>query len=138
MEEYISIREAANMVNLPSHTVRYYEQEGLLLTVKRDESGNRIFTLDDIERLRFICCLRGTGMSIAEMKKFFGFYLQDDPTMEKRMDILCDHKEALLEKINEMNKFLEKIDHKIQWYDGQRKKHLNNNTNLLGRKNNVI
>ncbi|MHC1683332.1 MAG: MerR family transcriptional regulator [Clostridiaceae bacterium] len=137
MEEVISIKEAANLVNLPSHTVRYYEQEGLLHAIKRDESGNRIFTFDDIERLRFICCLRGTGMSIAEMKKFFGFYSKHDETMEKRMNILCDHKEALLEKINEMNKFLEKIDHKIQWYDGQRKKHLNN-TNLLGRGNNVI
>lgn len=125
MEQMITIKEAAKLVNLPTHTVRYYEQEGLLHPLKRDANGNRVFNEDDIEWLKFICCLRGTGMSISEMKKFVGFYSSGDPTMEERMKILCDHKQSLLEKMNEMNNFLEKINQKIQWYDGQRKNFLN-------------
>ncbi|MCM8709805.1 MerR family transcriptional regulator [Clostridium sp. SYSU_GA19001] len=125
MEEFITIKEAASIVNLPTHTVRYYEQEGLLHPIKRDGNGNRLFTADDIEWLKFICCLRETGMSISEMKKFVAFYSSGDPSMEKRMKILCDHKEALLKKIKEMNSLLDKINNKIQWYDMQRKKYLN-------------
>lgn len=38
------IKEAAAKVGLPTHTLRYYEQQGLLPFIKRDENGNRIFS----------------------------------------------------------------------------------------------
>ncbi|WP_445506205.1 MerR family transcriptional regulator [Niallia sp. 03190] len=48
------IKEVAAKVGLPTHTIRYYEQEGLLPFVKRDENGNRIFDEEDVKWLEFI------------------------------------------------------------------------------------
>lgn len=55
---------------LSIHTLRYYEKEGILPAVKRSENGIRIFEEEDIEWLKFACCLRDTGMTILEMKEF--------------------------------------------------------------------
>lgn len=53
-----SIAQAAKEMNLTTYTLRYYDREGLLSNVKRDKSGKRIFTKDDMEMLSLICCLK--------------------------------------------------------------------------------
>ena len=63
-----SIAQAAKEMNLTTYTLRYYDREGLLSNVKRDKSGKRIFTKDDMEMLSLICCLKNTGMPIKEIK----------------------------------------------------------------------
>ncbi len=44
-----TIKQAAAKSNLTTHTLRYYDKEGLLPFVERDSSGNRLFTDNDIE-----------------------------------------------------------------------------------------
>ncbi|MFM5383695.1 MerR family DNA-binding transcriptional regulator [Aeromonas veronii] len=39
----MKISEVAEMTNISIHTLRYYEKEGLLLNIRRNESGQRIF-----------------------------------------------------------------------------------------------
>ncbi|GJM80219.1 hypothetical protein HMSSN139_27150 [Paenibacillus sp. HMSSN-139] len=36
-----SIHEVSSMFHVPSHTLRYYEQEGLLPAIERSENGRR-------------------------------------------------------------------------------------------------
>ncbi|MCM3006113.1 MerR family DNA-binding transcriptional regulator [Priestia koreensis] len=38
MAEY-NINEVSKMMNIPSHTIRFYEKEGLIPFVKRGENG---------------------------------------------------------------------------------------------------
>lgn len=47
----MKISEVAEMTNISIHTLRYYEKEGLLLNIRRNESGQRIFDKTDIEWL---------------------------------------------------------------------------------------
>jgi MerR family transcriptional regulator, aldehyde-responsive regulator len=112
-----SIKEAAKHVEFTVHTVRYYEQEGLLHFVKRDQNGNRIFEKQDVEWLEFITCLRDTGMSIAEMRRIVEVSLEGDHTIPDRKLILEEHKQAMEKKLEEIKRAFEKIDHKISWYD---------------------
>jgi MerR family transcriptional regulator, aldehyde-responsive regulator len=116
-----SIKEAAEHVGLTVHTVRYYELAGLLPPLKRDGRKNRIFFDSDIEWLQFIRCLRDTGMSISEMKHFVEISLEGDHTIKDRIRILQEHKRDIETKMEEMNRFLKKIDGKLSWYQSRMK-----------------
>ena len=61
-----SIGEAAQKAGISASTLRYYEKEGLLPSIKRDKNGIRSFTDEDLQSLRIIECLKATEMSIKE------------------------------------------------------------------------
>ena len=62
-----SIGELARAVDLSQRTIRYYEEIGLLHSVRRIENGKRVYTDDDVRRLKFINRLKVLGLSLAEM-----------------------------------------------------------------------
>ena len=111
-----SIAQAAKEMNLTTYTLRYYDREGLLSNVKRDKSGNRIFTKDDMEMLSLICCLKNTGMPIKEIKQFIDWQNEGNNTLHDRNDILLKHKEYVLNQINDLKKHLRLIDRKLDYY----------------------
>lgn len=47
-------------------TVRYYERRGLLPVPGRSAAGYRIYTSDDLERVRFVRRAQGLGFTLAE------------------------------------------------------------------------
>ena len=53
-----TIGEVSKMVNLPIPTLRYYDNEGLLIDTVRDSSGIRKFNDKTLESLRVIECLK--------------------------------------------------------------------------------
>lgn len=69
-----SIGELSRMVNLSQRTIRYYEEIGLLQSVRRIENGKRVYTDDDVRRLKFINRLKVLGLSLAEMVKLEKIY----------------------------------------------------------------
>ena len=111
-----SIAQAAKEMNLTTYTLRYYDREGLLSNVKRDKSGNRIFTKDDMEMLSLICCLKNTGMPIKEIKQFIDWQNEGNNTLHDRNDILIKHKEYVLNQINDLKRHLRLIDRKLDYY----------------------
>jgi len=112
-----SIKQAAEKMCLTAYTLRYYEKEGLLPFVERDAAGYRLFTENDIEWLGLICCLKNTGMPIRQIKEFIKCVLEGDQTLETRRQILVDHRKEVLGQIDELNHNLEKINHKINYYN---------------------
>ncbi|HEY8655436.1 MAG TPA: MerR family transcriptional regulator [Candidatus Limnocylindria bacterium] len=68
------IGELAAKVGLTERTIRYYEELGLLDSVKRLEGGTRVYTGDDVRRLRFIRKLKLLGLSLQEMGELEGMY----------------------------------------------------------------
>jgi len=68
------IGELAAKVGLTERTIRYYEELGLLESVKRLDGGTRVYTSDDVRRLRFIRKLKLLGLSLQEMRELEGIY----------------------------------------------------------------
>jgi DNA-binding transcriptional MerR regulator len=116
-----TIGEVAEKVNLTTYTLRYYEKEQILLPVKRDESGKRVFKKEDIEWINLIKCFKETGMSMSDIKKLVELILEGDKTIPKRLEILRNHKKDVLKKMKDLQKNLDKIDMKIEWYSNQLK-----------------
>ncbi|MGA6993987.1 MAG: MerR family transcriptional regulator [Candidatus Deferrimicrobiaceae bacterium] len=67
VQKTYSIGELAGKVDLSQRTIRYYEEIGLLHSVRRIDNGKRIYTDDDVRRLKFINRLKVLGLSLAEM-----------------------------------------------------------------------
>ena len=60
-----SIGQAAKKMGLTTHTLRYYDKEGLFVGMER-VSGIRKFGEREIEALRVIECLKKSGLEIKE------------------------------------------------------------------------
>jgi DNA-binding transcriptional MerR regulator len=68
------IGEISRMVDLSQRTIRYYEEIGLLHSVRRIENGKRVYTDNDVRRLKFINRLKVLGLSLAEMVELEKIY----------------------------------------------------------------
>jgi DNA-binding transcriptional MerR regulator len=63
----IRIGELAKQTTLTFDTIRFYEKRRLLPRAPRTTGGFRLYTKDDIERLRFIRQMHGLGFSLREI-----------------------------------------------------------------------
>ena len=59
-----TIREVAQRFHVQTSTLRYYEDQGLLCDVERDDAGRRVYTDSHIGRLEAIACFKHAGMSM--------------------------------------------------------------------------
>lgn len=111
-----TIGQAAQKMGLTAHTLRYYDKEGLLPFVAKSSSGLRIFADSDIEWLVMIECLKGTGMSLKDIKQYIDWFIEGDSTLELRLEMFKKQKAKLEEQMSQLKKHLEKIDFKIAYY----------------------
>ena len=112
-----TISQAAQYVGLTAHTLRYYDKEGLLPFVQKTKSGIRVFTQQDLEWLVLIECLKGTGMSIHEIKKYIDLYSAGDSTLNERLEMFYNQKKKLKKKIVTLKEYMDKINYKIAFYE---------------------
>lgn len=111
-----TIQQVADKTGLSAHTLRYYEKCGLIDTVDRDNNGYRIYHEHDLGRIQMLCCLRRTGMSIADMQTFASLMRAGDHTFKQRQIVLENHREQVEVQIDELQDMLKIIDHKIDFY----------------------
>lgn len=104
--------EVASLCGITVRTVQYYDKRGILMPSEISEGGRRLYSEDDVNRLRTICFLRDIGIGIKEIGKFL-----DDPNsievislileeQKKRVVSEAREKEAQLKKIEELQKGL--------------------------------
>ena len=109
-----SIKEAAERMGVTTHTLRYYDREGLLPHVERTAGGIRRFSQEDLDGLALINCLKATGMSIRQIKDFLDLSQQGDETLDERRANLRRQRERILAGMEQMQEHLER---KIAYYD---------------------
>lgn len=68
------IGELAAKLGMTERTIRYYEELGLLDSVKRLDGGIRVYAAADVRRLKFIRKLKVLGLSLQEMHELEGIY----------------------------------------------------------------
>ncbi|MDR2534967.1 MAG: MerR family transcriptional regulator [Treponema sp.] len=121
---FYSIKQVSEKTALPPHVLRYYENEGLLPSIARNRNGIRRYSEYDLEWLGLICCLKNTGMSIKQIKNFVALSVEGDGTLKERCDMLREHKKNVEIQIQEMQRYLEKVTHKIEYFTNQYKQSL--------------
>lgn len=116
--KYYSISEAAAQFGLPESTLRYYEKKGLLPFIERDGAGRRLFSEGQMALLRTVICLKNTHMPISEIKQYMDWVVEGDSTIGLRLELMKNHKQAVLAEMSLMTEALKGIDEKITRYGG--------------------
>ncbi len=97
----MNIGEAAELSGLPSKTIRYYEEIGLLKP-DRSENGYRFYCLTDVERLQFLQRARNLGFSLDECRQLLALYKDQGRASH-------DVKEVAIAKLGEIDQKIEAL-----------------------------
>lgn len=110
--------EAAAQSGFSIDTLRYYEREGILPRIERSAGGRRVYSDGDLWMLGFLRCLRDTGMSIEQLRRY-GELSRDDSTMPERVALLEEHAASIRARITELDAVLARVEEKTDWYRGE-------------------
>lgn len=119
------IGEFSKLTGLGIHTLRYYEQEGLIAP-ERNSSNRRCYSDKDLTWIEFIKRLKNTGMPIREIRHYAELRAVGDPTLSERMEMLVQHRQALDEQIAQLQAHKIKLDEKIELYRNEIEQTQNN------------
>ena len=100
-----AIGEISRLVELSQRTIRYYEEIGLLHSVRRIENGKRVYTDNDVRRLKFINRLKVLGLSLAEMVELEKIYRKQRNNREilpKLLQILDERAVQIDERVAQL------------------------------------
>jgi len=88
MRDGIRIGELAAHFGLNPKTIRYYEAIGLLPRADRSESGYRLYTRRDVERLGFIRRAKMLGLSLDEIRDILSVQAGGEPPCGQVLDLI--------------------------------------------------
>lgn len=71
MSELIKIRDMTNKYDLSARTLRYYEDMGLIKSVRREDYAYRLYDEANVKRLEQILILRKLNISIKDIQRIF-------------------------------------------------------------------
>ncbi len=115
----MKIAEVSERQGMSSDTLRYYERIGLIPPVNRNGSGIRDYNDLDVRRVEFIKCMRSAGLPIEVLIEYMDLVQRGDQTIETRKEILKEQRDLLTARIQEMQKTLDLLNHKIQVYENR-------------------
>jgi len=122
-EKFIAIGELAIKLEMSQRTIRYYEEIGLLNSIKRVEGGRRVYTDVDLRRLKLIKRLKIMGMTLSEMQELEAMWTiekSNEKVLKRLLELLSNHLKRLDDRIadldilrNEIVEYQERIHLKI-------------------------
>ncbi|AIQ67042.1 MerR family transcriptional regulator [Paenibacillus graminis] len=116
MDNLLTIQEMSRLTGLSAHTLRYYEKEGMLEGVVRNEQGYRVYSEADVSWVQFLVVLRELDIPIREMKRYSNLRSQGPSTVHERRLMLEAHQSRVEEQRRKLSGSLEKIARKIEYY----------------------
>jgi DNA-binding transcriptional MerR regulator len=105
-EEFLSIGELSSQLEMSQRTIRYYEEIGLLNSIKRVEGGRRIYTEKDLRRLKLIKRLKIMGMTLSEMQELestWSYEKSNEKVLTRLMELLDNQLKRLEDRIADLD-----------------------------------
>ena len=93
-----TVKEVAEMMELSTYTVRYYENAGLVPEVDRSEGNIRLFSDYSLGWLRLVHCLRATGLPIEGVRRYIELCAKGDASIPERAEIIFAQEKSLRQK----------------------------------------
>jgi DNA-binding transcriptional MerR regulator len=105
-EQLTSIGEIAKKLDMSQRTIRYYEEIGLLNSIKRVEAGRRVYTDMDLRRLKLIKRLKIMGMTLSEMQELEAMWTIEkstDKVLGRLLELMSNQLRRLDDRIADLN-----------------------------------
>lgn len=98
--------EIAKLCGVSVRTVQYYDDRGILIPTELSEGGRRLYSEEDLKRMKVICFLREIGLPINSISKLFA---EEKP--ESIISILLEEQKSVLrEELSERQAKLELLE----------------------------
>ena len=98
--------ELAKACGVTVRTVQFYDQKGILIPSALTEGGRRLYSEDDLKRMKIICFLRDTGLSLDTIGKLLE---EEDPGSV--ISIFLEQQEQVLrEEIGERQEQMNRLE----------------------------
>lgn len=112
-----TIAEISKKYDLSADTLRYYERIGLIPPVPRNKSGIRDYDETSCGWIELMKCLRKAGVQIEALIEYVKLFQEGEHTAKARKDILIEQRNLLMDRIEDMQQSLERLNYKIDKYD---------------------
>jgi MerR family copper efflux transcriptional regulator len=89
--ELMQIGQVAERTGLSLRTIRWYEEEGLVVPTARTDGGFRLYSADDVARLEVIKRMKPIGFALEEMRELL--------TLLAELDAGTGDREQLLDRL---------------------------------------
>jgi DNA-binding transcriptional MerR regulator len=103
------IGEASIQTGLSTKTIRYCEEIGLIPPAERSSNGYRIFSEEDLDRLRFIRSARALNFPLEDIDEILAFRDQGEPPCRYVMALMQKQIEEISERIRELEALREEL-----------------------------
>lgn len=107
----LSIGEAARETGLPTKTVRYYADVGLVVPSGRSESGYRLYGDAELRKLAFVRRARAFGFSIDECRELLSLYEDQDRSSADVKRIALRRLAEIEERLRDLEKLHSELSH---------------------------
>lgn len=113
-----TIKEFAEMFSVSEHTVRYYTDIGLL-PCSRDSGNRRVFDEESANWMQGICCLKGCGASIGDIKEYCRLCLlpESERTLRARYAIILKQRGEAYRRLKEAQDTVSYMENKVKHYE---------------------
>ena len=111
-----TVKDVAQIMKISAHTVRYYDNEGLIPFVSRTQSNARMFSEYDLSWIRTVHCLRATNLSINDIKKYIDLCLKGNKTIPQRAKIIFNQEKNLKEHLKQLQEQMKVLQIKKKYY----------------------
>ena len=117
-KETLTIQEMARQSGLSEYTLRYYERIGLLTPIPRDRSsGHRRYPADTVSVIESLACLRGTGMSLEDIRTFLRLRRQGSLAAGELKELFAAHLGVLTEEMEQLKVRREYLENKVAYWE---------------------
>ena len=79
MKELFDITEVCEQFHISSRTLRFYEEKGLIESIRKASNNHRSYTKEQVDKIRDILALRAIGLSIKTIQE----YLHGDVSLKE-------------------------------------------------------
>ncbi|HEX2075086.1 MAG TPA: MerR family transcriptional regulator [Geodermatophilus sp.] len=86
--ELMQIGQVAERTGLSLRTIRWYEEEGLVVPTARTEGGFRLYSAEDVARLEVIKRMKPLGFALEEMRELLTLLADLDAGTGDRAQLL--------------------------------------------------
>jgi MerR family Zn(II)-responsive transcriptional regulator of zntA len=74
----LKIGELASKTDVSQHTLRFYERQGLITPAGRSDSGYRLYSDLDVDRVGFILSAKKVGFTLVEIQQLLELEITKD------------------------------------------------------------
>jgi DNA-binding transcriptional MerR regulator len=120
--KYYKIGKVSEITGLSKDTLRYYEKNGLIRQLEKDDSGRKRYSERDIEWIEFLKRLKTTKMSVKDMARYAELRYAGEETSGERKEMLMGQYETIETEIEKLAETKHILAEKIKFYDETIKK----------------